>query len=858
VEREGPRLSNFFRESFGAPIIESLASLNDSIGGTVEAFKNLEFGIKRVVAEAKNLAGVEDSVTFLQQQAVFAAGAFLTINRKLKEGRENSELFTGGIEELFQTIQTESAESEVALRKALIETMEASDKVFRLSLQEGNKAINARLVVAEESFKAIENAADNSVTTAEKIAKAFRGAGKQLFDFDIGVAADKGQLTLVERQIEQLQTAAQTAAASGDVKGFDAATKQASILEKQRLAIIGRLSKAQRGASREVFEAQAALTRARAMGDRDAIQKAQDAFKDAKQAQTQVGRAGAEQLQIQDEIAKKRRELSRAGLGTPEAKALRQELEGLRRLEASISTEQDRQVDARKRIIDAVEQEADLRLKLQAQLEKKEAETLKRQLKQRQIVEEILFLDKQRREVDVKSIQNLNDPQKVADTVTSQADIFGKIAELQIELDPEGEQAIFKLEKQFQALKEAGQLRIQQLQNSAAENQLARQRERDDVAIKAARKKSREEEDGDVNRINKLKAQLEGLALQTDAFANFNNFGGDTQQTLLTGGLNTAAELLTKALENPADQQLVKSLEAVLAEVKKVSEVSLGAAEGESLSLSGQEFQKNLVALGALIEMGISDAFANTAALNAREAASLPANFDTAGLAAAAKQAEDATLSNKIANAKAAVDATAAQQVEISKQAAREAAKEKEKLEKQAADQAKISKATAGLSGAAARIAEAEARREINGEGRGGKSANQAQRERNAAFFEARRGGATPARPDPVGPGRTFFDGGPGGNIPALEPAARLHDTISPLLFFLSEVSKLPSFQAQNLPAAPTGVELPGELTGDPAGATVVVNNTFEGVTDTKEIIKQTVKGVEQAVRSGQSRLKRD
>ena len=593
---------------------------------------NLQLGAQSLLAYATSVeiaaaANTRALITFIRlNPELFVAAAAIaatTLAYKLtvdaiQESKQEVEDFTASINQQTKAL-VEGRDELLKLANAdIIKGLKERNRVVREALSEENKEIDranrARIESLEEvrkttdvlnkelvnGFKAAASRAGAEYRklagqvqkTSEDIRKSFQTASKDLLQFDINIVADKAQLRLVENQIQNLQVQQQAAAQAGNKAAFEQATSQLKTLTKQRFEAIARISKAQAQADQNVFNARAALVRAEQEGNKDNIQAARDAIKDAEQARRVVGTAGKEELDVQQQIVKVRRALSRAPFQSAEAEALKLELDGLRRLQLQINNAARQEEEQRKQILATFEEERRLRLQLQDELIAKQKEAFKEQVKQQLVVAKITQLEKERRAFNLEKVLGTGDEEKITKEVLKQLDVLQELQQLQKDLGVSAADRA-SVEREIFLTRKAANEAIFKEENNAFLTRLSRFEEEQQVRLKQAREVAKLEDKADIERIARLQAGLAGAANE------LKKIGGEEFNVVV--GRNdrgdTAGDINRRTLVNDIDS-LIKQLQINeknpgLVEVTNIEDLArkLAASAVEGEAAGPQRFQ---------------------------------------------------------------------------------------------------------------------------------------------------------------------------------------------------------------------------------------------------------------------------
>lgn len=445
-------------------------------------------------------------------QAVETNTATIIKNRKALDDLAAAEVLKGLRERNRATREVLAKENE-AIEAANKRRLTALEDVRDLSEKTNKTLIDGlrkRVSAAGAEFKKFSGIVKG---TAGDIRKSFLALTKDLFTFDISVAADRTQLKLVENQIANLQAQQEAAAAAGDKANFDRATSQLRALAKQRFGIIQRIGKAQRSADREIFEARADLIREQAKGDQNSIQAARDRVKDAERARRVVGTAGQEELDVQQQIIRIRRELSRVGFGTPEAAALRKELDGLRRLQFSINAETSKQEEQRKRLLTLFENERKLRDQLAKQAEEQAQAAFRRQAQQQLELSELIDLEKQRRDFNLEALVKKGDEEAITRETLKQLKVLERIRAIQDKLGASASQRQ-NLENEIALIQRTATAAAIKGENNIFVTRLNRFEEEQKVQLKTAQDIAAAQNKSDLERLNRIRGGLDTIAQQ--------------------------------------------------------------------------------------------------------------------------------------------------------------------------------------------------------------------------------------------------------------------------------------------------------------------------------------------------------
>lgn len=480
-------------------------------------------------------------------------------NREALAELTNVEILKG-IKERNREVRKGLSEENAAIEEAQRARLAALGDI-RDATQAVNKVLTAdvkkRATDAQAAFKKFGSGV---AKTASDITKSFQAASKELFSFDISIAADKTQLKLVENQLINLQAEQQAAAIAGDKARFERVSSQIKAVSKQRFAVVTRIKKAQGKADQDIFKARADLLRAQSKGDRAGIQAAKDKLKDAKELRFVVGSAGQDELDVQQQVREIRRKLSRLSFGSSEAKALKVELDGLRRLQQSIGQQNIEEEKQRQRIVGVFSKERKLRLQLADELATKAKAAFKEQVRQQIILAELVDLEKKRRDFNLATLLKTGDEEKITTESLKQLKNLQQLANLQKQLGIETsdrlslENEIFLIRKAaLDASRKAGNkqqiIRINQVEETAS------------VQLKSARKLANEENKADIARIARLQAGLQEFAKGVTALGaeefgivtagQPTEAGARSQQNILAKEIRSLVAQLGRAAEDP-------------------------------------------------------------------------------------------------------------------------------------------------------------------------------------------------------------------------------------------------------------------------------------------------------------------
>jgi len=422
--------------------------------------------------------------------------------------------------------------------------------------------------------------------TADDITKSFQSASKDLFQFDISVAFDQNKLRIIETQIAKLQNEQQSAAAAGDKASFDRLSTQIKELTKQRFASIEKVDAARQKADQSVFKARAELLRAQAKGNKGQIQAAKDRVEDAENLARKVGTAGKDELDLQQKIIAKRRELARAPFRSAEASALAVELEALRKAQSDINSEASRQEEQRKTIIDSFQRERKLRLDLADELAAKAKVAFDEQIKQKLIVAEITALEKKRQEFNLKTLLKTGDADKIATGSTEQIKTLQRVSQLQAQLGASQQQRL-SVEREIANIQLAAGDAVIKANNKAASIAIANAESEFAAKLKILKETAVAENELDKQRIINLTKLIKSDSRQLD-------FASSTEKVQVTPGAQAAKKNIDASVaEIRAAEERIKLRREQLETIKDSFDVELETIKKRAEAAKKEVSQRN-------------------------------------------------------------------------------------------------------------------------------------------------------------------------------------------------------------------------------------------------------------------------
>jgi len=490
--------------------------------------------------------------------AITRSTAELRKQRTALQELTNEEIIKG-IRERNQEVRKSISEENKAIAEANRLRL-TSLKTVRDETESINKALidslKKRVSQARNEFKKFSDGVEK---TASDISKAFNAASRELFSFDISIAADQTQIRLIENQLLGLEEQQRQAAEEGDKARFERVSGQIRALNKQRFDALTRLNKARRKADQDIFTARADLVRAEGEGDRERVQAARDRLNDAKEARRVIGTANQEQLDVQRQIAQTRRDLSRASFRSPEAEALKVQLEGLRRLQTQVGQQNQEERKQREKLVSIFEMERDLRLKLADELAKKAEEAFKRQLQQQIVLAELTDLEKKRRDFNLEGLIKKGDQKAIREGALEQLRALERISKLQEELGLDADRRR-KTEQEIFLLRKTASEELLRAGNNQLLTDVRNIEEKSQVELKEARKIANEQNKLALDRIDNLRGSLTETRKQIQSltpeqlrivFATETEAGGRLEGNTLTKRLDDLLRKLDDEAQRP-------------------------------------------------------------------------------------------------------------------------------------------------------------------------------------------------------------------------------------------------------------------------------------------------------------------
>jgi TP901 family phage tail tape measure protein len=571
-EKELIRIENVFKD-IGQRAIKTIVEISDKMGGLAKVigdiadsvgnlFKRIQLtvqGFEEFYTLVNNKTGgfidglvtARNTISSWVSPLSLAIKGFGLLFDEVEGGSKVLEKFNKGVAESFENLNKAEKTATLKINERILAAFKERNRSTLEGIREETKALFAnnktRVEAAEnlrrqtdainndviKGVKAIGSAAKaefNKLTTQSEntvagIRKAFLDASQKLFAFDLKVSVEQSQINLLENQFKVLQKARDKAQKEGDSENFERITKQINQVAAQRFTAAQKLARTQREADKSVFAARANLARAEGTQDQAKIKAAKDRLKDAKRLASLAGVSSKEELEIQQKIVEVRRKLKGAAFRSPEAKALKIELQGLRAAQLGLVDDAKREEDQRKKIVDLVQLESKLRLKLLDELDAKAKAALQQQLTQKRIAAELVDLDKQRRAFDLEKTIKGTDPDQIQKELENQEKVIKRTLQVQKQLGVDTGRV--KLEEELNNLRIAGEQAVQALRNKGEESRIRKREDEVKKGLKDAQLLGNKQEQADAKRLNALRSQL-GEAAKAFSKLNVKQFGRAT------------------------------------------------------------------------------------------------------------------------------------------------------------------------------------------------------------------------------------------------------------------------------------------------------------------------------------------
>lgn len=525
----GQEARNFFEREIGTPALQAIAKIIKELGGmenilrttvdTIKLFAKfflLSFGASRLVAlfnlargitavEAATKAATAAQLAYNRALALSPIGVFATIgvaiaavteiikraaNSRLKAQEDANIAILKGNQELQRQINnatkantkafeqeidrrvrlattffTDLAKIQSARAKALQADAQRIGKLFTVVLTEFKKNVTSQLTEASREVKKFTKTAEDAARLAEQI---LAREGRVQFQIDFTSAGLGQRIGLLEREILAARERVAKAIREGDLKAFQEQRKRLNELIKQRIESEVKFARESSRLSAALEEARIRQVRARSRQEKEL---ADERVKDLERQNKILREGTSAQLKQEQELQKVRQQ----GRQAQDAAAFKAALEQL----AALKREQER--------INAL-------ASIERRIRKQSAEEAARQAKQ---AAEIARINKERADQARREEQRLRALQLVFNLISKEAENFNQKRVTEGKTSTEINKAIAEQQKRFAslitlarqitggreldliitqrdlALRQQGQVRINQLEEQARQKETA-------------------------------------------------------------------------------------------------------------------------------------------------------------------------------------------------------------------------------------------------------------------------------------------------------------------------------------------------------------------------------------------------